>query len=188
MKPLNGISLFMVALTLVACSDEPKKYDYENGIMGENVVGKTPQESVEVLRGDYNPTDSSKDAWDSTGAKPTRTPLDGLSTKEQEVVTKVDYFYQHLMNAEFDQIDALISPKKRITDSFGDYYRDKMEGNGIILLDFKVDRISDRGEEVIVEVDVEQIVIKEVITYRDSVTLLQVDGKWFIDAIETEVK
>lgn len=197
MKIIKGIPILLVALTLVACSDEPKKYVFENGVMGENVVGKTPQESVIALKNGEKPKETSEEHDDTENInhtnldgsiKTTRTPLDGLSEKEQKVVTTVDYFYQYLMDSEFDKIDSLIVPEKRERNSYGAYYKTKLEDNNILLLDFKVDRISDKNTEFIIEVDIEQVVEKQVITYRDSVTLTQSGANWLIDSIETDVK
>lgn len=198
MKSTKGLPLILfTVLTLVACSDEPKKYVFENGVMGEGVVGTTPQESVVALKNGEKPkgvgqeqdnTENVSQTNSDGSVKTTRTPLKGLSDREQKVITTVDYFYQHLMNSEFDKIDSLIVPEKIQRHSYGEYYKAKLEDNNILLLDFKVDRISDKNTEFIIEVDIEQVVDKQVITYRDSLTLTQSGDNWLIDTIETDVK
>lgn len=195
MKLLLKVIIVLGVLSLVACSDEPQKYDFKGGVMGENVVGTTPQESVEALKNGEKPSPNTDEAELDPNAKPTRTPTEGLSPTDTKVVQTVDYFYQHLMNNEFDQIDALVVSAKRNKNSYGDYYKKKLLDNEILLLDFKVDRISDKEPDekfdekyFIIEVDVEQVVGGEVITYRDYVTLTKEGSNWFIDSIETEVK
>lgn len=179
-------------LSLVACSSEPKKYEFQDGVMGDSVVGKTPQESVEALKNGEEPSESLEEVEPTN--KPTRTPTEGLSADETEVIQTVDYFYQHLMKNEFSQIDALVVTKKRMKNSYGDYYKKKLEDNGILLLDFTVDRITDKDNEqtkekyFIIEVDVQQVVNSKVLTYRDVITLVKEKNKWLIDSIETDVK
>lgn len=179
MKYIKYLAISLITLSLTACSTQPKQYEYKNGVMGENATAETPKESVSIIK---------DGVVTQTKDKPTRTPLEGLTDKEKATVTVVDYFYQHLMNSEYDQVDKLVVPEKVKKNSYGDYYKKKLKDNNITLLDFTVDRLTDKDDTFIIEVDVKQVVDKQVITYRDEVTLKLVDSVWLIDTIETEVK
>lgn len=191
------VCIIVAFLCLGACHGETEKFESQNGVLGENAKGKTPQESVELLnREDEDEAGEGVNQQDSIeeSQMSVRTPLEGLQEHEKEVVTVLDTFYQYLMNGEFQKVDKYILPEKARQVSYGQYYKENLEDKGIVLLDFMIDRITEHQDTetlkhyFIIEVDIEQVIDKQVVTYRDTVTLVKEQNRWYIDTIETKAK
>lgn len=196
-KLLLLVCIIVALLSLGACNGETEKFESKKVALGENAKGKTPQESVELLnREDEDEAGDGVNQQDSIeeSQMSVRTPLEGLQEHEKEVVTVLDTFYQYLMNGEFQKVDKYILPEKARQVSYGQYYKENLEDKGIVLLDFMIDRITEHQDTetlkhyFIIEVDVEQVIDKQVVTYRDTVTLVKEQNRWYIDTIETKAK
>lgn len=185
------MSVLATTLILTACS-EPKKYEYTNGEMGEKTVAKSPRESAESLSGGREEVIQEKEIFLSNQAKIIE-PIDGLTLGETKALYTVTTLYTYLENQFFDGVDNLVLPEGLEDKSFTDFYKLTLGDKGRVLLNYEVQIVDELEEEkgthkVVIETDTEYVEDSEVNSYVDKVTVVEYNGEWLINSIETKEK
>lgn len=185
------MSVLATTLILTACS-EPKKYEYTNGEMGEKTVAKSPRESAEAFSGSREEVIQEKEIFLSNQAKITE-PIDGLTLGETKALYTVTTLYTYLENQFFDGVDNLVLPEGLEDKSFTDFYKLTLGDKGRVLLNYEVQIVDELEEEkgthkVVIETDTEYVEDSEVNSYVDKVTVVEYNGEWLINSIETKEK